>query len=312
MSNIDNVDIIDNREMMDHRSIFDLSNYGRAMKFYAIAKLIWTVYSVILLFVLPTSLIGLLELTEEEMMENAGSFMLLGLFVLVGGGGGGIFILVRYIIYLFKLNTASNSSIGVALRMNFYLEIAVFIGNLIVLGINLFFYIPGIIYIDLILFSLLIASTLYLGKWVNSLSNEKIDENKKHQMIFWIRFMTFGLIVRFGEFISVFSSASQDIVGIIIFYIGDVILIMGMLKTANAIMVTFNRRAAPQSQYAMTMRHRGPVQRPQSGNVQYIPRSDNTIKPINSPGSDDICPYCGSAIIDSGSKFCAVCGKKRD
>ena len=127
--------------------------------------------------------------------------------------------------------------------------------------------------------------------------------------------MTFGLIVRFGEFISLFSSApldSLDYAGMILFDIGDILLVIGMLKTANAIMSTFNRRAAPQSQYTMGMRNRSPVQRPQPGNVQYIPRSDNTSTTVNSPVSENICPYCGSPIIDSGSKFCAVCGKKRD
>lgn len=311
MSNINNMGNIYNEEQMDNRSIYDLSNYGRAMKFYAIGKLIWTVFSFILVFVLQSSIFGLLELTESEMMENAGSIMLLFLFVLVGGAGGGIFIIVRYIIYVLKLNKASNSSLGVALRTIFYIEIAVFAGYII----SAFLTIPEAIYVDLIIFSLLIASTIYLGKWVNSLPHDRIDENKKSQMIFWIRFMGFGLIVKFGEIVRLFASTSLDSLdsaGIILTDIGDILLIIGMLKTANAIMTTFNRSAVPQSQYSMDMRNRGPVQRPHPEKVQYPPRSNMPSTTINSPGTNNICPYCGSPIIDAGSKFCAVCGKKRD
>ena len=64
MSNIDNRD---NREIMDSRSVYDLSNYGRAMKFYAIAKLIWTVFSLIsliLVFAFQSSILELATLTE--------------------------------------------------------------------------------------------------------------------------------------------------------------------------------------------------------------------------------------------------------
>ena len=307
MSNIENIGNIENT---DRNTIFDLSNYGKAMKFYAIAKLIWTVFSFVLLFVLGSSILGLLDLTEAEMIESAGSIMLLFAFVVVGGIGGGIFIIVRYIIFLLKLNKASNSSTGAALRTNFYIEMGVLTGYII----NAFLVIPTKIYVDLIIFSLLIASTIYLGKWVNTLSNQRIDENQKRQTLFWIRFMTFGIIVKFGEIIRLFSSAPigsigpLDNVGMILFYIGDVILIVGMIKTANEIMSIFNTRADPQSQYTTAMRNRGPVQRPQP--EKSINQEQTYPSRIQSPEPKGLCPYCGSSIVDPNTMFCSVCGKK--
>lgn len=310
MSNIENTENIGNIGNIDRNTNNDLSNYGRAMKFYAIAKLIWTVFSFVLVFVLGSSILGLLDLTEAEMMESAGSIMLLFVFVVVGGVGGGIFIIARYIIFVLKLNRASNSSTGAPLRTNFYIEMGVIIGYII----NAFLVIPTKIYVDLIIFSLLIASTIYLGKWVNSLSNQRIDENKKRQMIFWIRFMTFGIIIKFGEIIRLFSSAPigsidpLDNAGMILFFIGDVILIVGMIKTANEIMSIFNTRGDPQSQFSTTMRNRGPVQRPQPENSQYPTQSYTST--IASPESKGLCPYCGSSIVDPNTMFCSVCGKK--
>ncbi len=299
-----------NMENIDQNSIHALSNYGRAMKYYAIAKLIWTVFSIILVFVLQSSMMGLLTLTEEEMMENAGSIMLLGFFVLVVGGGGGIFIIVRYFIYVFKLNKVSKSAVGNILQTIFKLEILV----LITYVIAAFLMNPVIIiFVNLVTITLLIAETFYLGKWALSLSNHAIDDNKINQLLSAIRIMKIGLIVKLGVFLQLFASPSLNYAGMIISNIGNLILIVGMLKTANEILITFNMGGNSQTEYSNTLRNRGPVQRPpvqnpQIENWQHSTQPDTST--VKSPGPKDMCPYCGSPISDPNTKFCSVCGEK--
>ena len=300
MSNIENTDT---------RSIYDLSYFGRAMKNYAIAKIIWTCFMIIIGVFLESPIEDLASLTEEEITENAGPLLLLSLFVIFGFVIGGIYRIVRYLVYLLKLNKASNSPVGAPLRTNFYIEMLVLITYII----NAFLIVPKKIYVDLVSISLLIAFTVYLGKWVISLSNQGIDENKKNQMLFWIRIMMFGLIVKLGEILRLFSSPSLDYAGMILFYVGDIILAVGMLKTAKELMNTFNRGISnAQIEYSNTLRNRGPVQRPQHETGQYPSQSFTATSTVTSSVSNDICPYCGSPIVDPNTKFCSVCGKKMD
>jgi len=305
MSNIENTENIGNMGNIDRNAIYDLSNYGKGMKNYAIAKLIWAVFMIILTVFLQSSIMELALLTESEMMENAESFMLLGLFVLVGGGGGGIYLIVRYINYFLKMNKASKTPIGIALRTNVMIEFLV-LGSYL---INAFLYMPGIIIGNLVSTFLLFAATVYLGKWVVSLSNHNIGANNINQMLSSIRIMKIGLVVKLGVFLRFFTPPTINFAGLILSYIGDIILIVGMLKTANEISSTFNMgRFYPQTGYSNALRNRGPVQRPQPENSQYPTQSyTSTITPAESKG---LCPYCGSSIVDPNSMFCSVCGKK--
>jgi len=305
MSNIENTENIGNMGNIDRNAIYNLSNYGKGMKNYAIAKLIWAVFMIILTVFLQSSIQDLALLNESEIMENAGSIMLLALFVLGGFVGGGIYLIVRYINYLLKLNKASKTSIGIALRTNVMIEMFV-LGTYL---INAFLYFPLLIVGELVTIALLLAATIYLGKWVTSLSNHNINGNNINQMISSIRIMQIGLIVKIGVFLRFFTSPTLDFVGLIISYIGDIILIVGMLKTANIILGTFNMgRLYPQTEYSNALRNRGPVQRPQPQNSQY-PTQSNT-STITPPESKGLCPYCGSSIVDPNSMFCSVCGKK--
>lgn len=287
---------------LDRNSMVALSNYGRAMKFYAIAKLIWTCFSFILIFALQSSIMDLLNLTESEMMENAGSILLLILFVVVGGIGGGIFLIIRYLIYVFKLNKASKSPIGIALKTNLIIEFLL----LATYVIASFLIIPLIIICNLVTITLLIAAAFYLGKWASSLSNYDVEENKTNQMLSSIRIMKIGLFVKLGVFLRLFASSPTTVsVGFIISYVGDIILVVGMLKTANEILSIFN---LGQTEYGIALRNRSPVQRPLPEIGQNPMQSNNST--VKSPEPNGVCPYCGSSSPDPNSMFCSVCGKK--
>ncbi len=288
-------------EIVDSNSFNALSNYGKGMKNYAIAKLIWSAFMIIMTVFLQSSLTNLASLSEQEMMENAGEVFLLALFVIVGFVGGGIYLIVRYFIYILKLNKASKSSIGIALRTNFMVEICVLATYII----NAFLVIPRLIIGNLVTVAVLIAATIYLGKWVISLSNHNVDENKINNMLSSIRIMKIGLIVKLGIFLRLFSPTTIDFAGLIISYIGDIILIVGMLKTANIIMSTFNMG---QTEYGIALRNRGPVQRPLP-EIGQNPMQSNA-STVNSPVTNGMCPYCGSSSPDPNSMFCSVCGKK--
>jgi len=301
-----------NMENTDNRLNYDLRNFGKAMKDFAIAKLIWTTFLIIIVVVLQSPIEDLASLTEEEMMNSAGSIMLLSLFVIFGFIVGGIYKIGRYFIYVTKLNKASSTSISAALRTNFYIEIIV----LITYVIMAFFSIPLKIIIDLVSISLIFVYAIYLGNWVKSLSNHAIDENKINRMFSSIRIMKIGLFVKACEILRFFTPASLDYAGMIAVFIGDIILAVGMLKTGNELFNTFSGSGShPQhsTENSIDMRNRGPVQRPpvqqpQNENVQY-PMYSNSSTPETSE-SKDICPYCGSPKLDPNTIFCSVCGKK--
>ena len=290
-----------NMENIDRNSFNVLSKYGKGMKNYAIAKLIWTGFMIILTVFLQSSLTNLASLSEQEMMENTGSVLLLSLFVIVGFVGGGIYLIVRYFNYILKLNTASKSSIGIALRTNFIIEICVLATYII----NAFLMVPRLIVGNLVTVAVLIAAVIYLGKWVMSLSNHNIAENKINNMLSSIRIMKIGLIVKLGIFLRLFTPTTINFAGLIISYIGDIILIVGMWKMANGILSTFN---LGQTEYGIALRNRGPVQRPLP-EIGQNPMNSNT-STVKTSVPSGICPYCDSSLPDPNSMFCSVCGKK--
>ncbi len=286
---------------LDRDSMVALSNYGKGLKNYAIAKLIWTGFMIITTVLFGSSLTNLTTLNEQELMENAGTLLLLMLFVIFGFIGGGIYLIVRYISYFIKLYKASKSFIGTTLKANLIVEFLLFATFLI--ASNLI--IPNLIYCNLVTIVLLIVATIYLGKWASSLPNHEIDENNINQMLSSIRIMKIGLFVKLGVFLRLFAITPMNLVGSIIYYIGDIIFIVGMLKTANVIMGTFDIN---QTENSMALRNRSSVQIPSPENEQYTMQSNPAT--IQSSNSKNECPFCNSPIIDPNTAFCSVCGKK--
>lgn len=287
---------------LDRNSMVALSNYGKGMKNYAIAKLIWAVFMIILTVFLQSSITNIAGLNEQEMMENAASALLIILFTFAGYIGGGIYLIIRYFAYFIKLNKVSKSPIGIALKTNLIIEFLL----LATYVIAAFLIIPLIIICNLVTIALLIAAAFYLGKWASSLSNYDVEENKTNQMLSSIRIMKIGLFVKLGVFLRFFASSPTIVsVGFIISYVGDIILVVGMLKTANEILSIFN---LGQTEYGIALRNRGSVQRPLPEIGQNPMQLNNST--VKSPEPNGVCPYCGSSSPDPNSMFCSVCGKK--
>lgn len=283
---------------IDQNSMRALSKYGKGLKYYAMAKAIWVAFMISFLVVLSGPIENFAGMSEQLLLENAESVILIVFYIIAGFLGGGIILIVCYINYLVKLFQASQSTLGRALRTVIIFEI----GVLATYITNFFLINPEKLIVTLVSIAFSIGATTYLGKWVKSLFQHSVGEIELSKMRSSIRIMLIGLIVKVGVSLRFFSSPSIDYAGMLISYAGDIILIVGMFMTAKAILNTFNMGGF----YAQ--KRGGPVQQTSTAFGQGLAPSNAL--PIHPPTSSANCPFCGAPILDPTTKFCSDCGKK--
>ena len=288
---------------VDNNSKNAIFKFGKGIKYYALAKLFWWVFMLLILVVLRRFLDNYIAMSEHQQEENFGSLFIITSLAGIMIIGGGISLIVTYIYYFIKLVQTSTSSIGTMLRKTLLFEIIV----LATIIIRLFLINPEALIVRLISIPLSIGATFYLGRWGFSLSEYTTGEKYCEHIIISIRIMQIGLLVKFGEFLCFFASPSIDIAGVMFSYAGDIIFAVGMWKTSKEIMNQFSHTEFIQTSTAFwqssTVLGRSSTVLGQEVTLMNTP----PVKLVEYP---DACPLCGAPLVDPTTKFCANCGNK--
>ncbi|UYP47773.1 hypothetical protein NEF87_004058 [Candidatus Lokiarchaeum ossiferum] len=288
------------------------TEFGKMTKRYGIARMIWSIFQMIAIIGMASSVFQTIDANDPEAMTNISgaelmsSFLYIILLII-----GFIVILVFLGIYLSKLNNLANITMDSNLKKIFWFEIINII--LVVFG-DLIPFIGASIKLGLF-----IAIVFILEKWIQLIPSQTDKNPLKDSTKNFFLIMKIGSIFAFTVSLINGFVFIPGIFGPILRFLGQIIWGFGLMKIGDEIVASNLMPSAPSIQVEPVFNqtsnssYGAPTYQAAPSNTQTFSTPTNFHTPTTINEVDrvsDKCKFCGATLIDKESSFCSTCGQK--